>query len=155
MKGEPPDGLGADARAIDAHATQDDAPTLRERESRPGEPPIRDSHGMQVPRCLACEATWPGWGAGSLLSFRRPLKLSTFDTFAFVEQGTLPAAACHCRLLYGFAFRGRPLAVISTVPLHQQGTVDSQPSWHAPITPSFCHPSCGASGLLQAKALWS
>ena len=53
----------------------------------------------QVPRCLACEATWPGWGAGPLLSFRRPLKLSTFDAFAFVEQGTLPAAAGYCKAL--------------------------------------------------------
>ena len=53
----------------------------------------------QVPRCLACEATWPGWGAGPLLSFRRPLKLSTFDAFAFVEQGTLPVAVGYCTAL--------------------------------------------------------
>ena len=45
---------------------------------------------IQVPRCLACEATWPRWGLGLRFSFRRPLELDTFDAFAFVEQGTLP-----------------------------------------------------------------
>ena len=92
---------------------------------------------MQVPRCLACEATWPGWRAGLHLSFRCPLKLNTFDAFTFVEQGTLPALqATYRRLLQAILFRGRLSAIILTAPLHPQGAVDSQAGIRGASCPS-------------------